>query len=136
MRNTIKRTLGLTVLSVLIVSLLAITVFAGSPGKTFYFDFGFFNETQCNGPANKTDAGSSSGNQADVYVTQDTTILYSIRQNSTSTTNLTNTVELASSSIQQHAVLTYKQAPSNTSYYLFAESPFGRYGEATGTWYP
>lgn len=136
MRSTVKRILGFTVLSVLLVSLLAITAFAGSPGRTFYFDFGFSNETKCDGPGYKTDAGSSSGGHADVYVTQDTTIIYSIRQNATSTTDLTNTVELASSSIQQHGVLTYKQTPSNTSYYLFAKSPFGRYGEATGIWYP
>lgn len=131
-----KRLPRLVVLSVFVVSLFTVTAFAGSPANDFFFDFGFFSETQYDGPANKTDAGTTSGGHADVFVTQDTTVAYSVRLMSTSTSTVTNTVTLSSSSLQQNAVLTYKTSPSNRAYYLFGNSPFGYYGEANGIWYP
>ena len=68
MRKRTTRLLTGLLSFILLCSILAISVFAGSPKTEFSFNFSFLGSmTQCSGQ--KTDAGTSTGNHSDLYIT-------------------------------------------------------------------
>lgn len=125
--------------TVALTGLLTTTAFAGSPKATFYFDFPWGSDTQYSEPAKKSDAGTSGGSHADVAVTQDTKITYTVvKKSGNKDVSYSKSGVLYSEDYRQTLSLDYtKYVKNGNDYILRGESDWGRYGTTTdGTWWP
>lgn len=125
--------------TVALTVLLSTTAFAGSPTATFYFDFPWGSDTQYSEPAKKTDAGNPGGSHADVAVTQDTKITYTVvKKIGNNYVEYSESGDLYSKDYRQTLSLDYTKYVANNTYFILrGESDWGRYGTTTdGTWWP
>ncbi|MBQ1371972.1 MAG: hypothetical protein IIY70_03480 [Oscillospiraceae bacterium] len=139
--NERKRTrlFGRILTTTALFGLLSTTAFAGSPKANFYFDFGWGSDTQYSAAAKKTDAGTAGGSHADVAVTQDTKITYTVVKETSKGKYVvySKSKALYSEDYRQTLSLDYTKYATNSYFELRGESDWGRYGSTTkGNWWP
>ena len=125
--------------TVVLTGLLSTTAFAGSPQAQFQFNFPWGSDTQYSDEAQKTDAGTNSGQYADIYATQETKVTYTVVKKDQNNNDVvyTSSHALYSEDYEQHLSLNYTRYVVNYTYFqLRGESDWGRYGTAGGKWYP
>ena len=132
MRKRTVRLLTGVLTVILLCSFLAISVFAGSPKTEFSFSFNILGKTaQCSGL--KTDAGTSSGNHSDLYITTfNHNVLFVVTSPATGTA-VTNSAIVTSAS---HYTMDYTTSVTNGTLYLRGMNMYWGANSCAGKWYP